>query len=205
MLSLDLKLSRGSFERHVRIEDGARVIALSGHSGAGKTSVLHAIAGLVKPLSGHIEIDGRRLFDSERGIDVAPHRRHVGYVFQDTRLFPHLDVRRNLQYGRRQSAASNAFGFDAVVALLGIEPLLDRRTANLSGGEAQRIALGRALLSQPALLLLDEPLSMLDQARREELIPYLQRVRDETTLPLVYVSHSADEVKRLTDAVHVLD
>ena len=205
MLSLDLKLRRGSFERHVRIEDAARVIALSGHSGAGKTSVLHAIAGLVKPLSGHIEINGRRLFDSGRRIDVAPHRRHVGYVFQDTRLFPHLDVRRNLQYGRRTGDAANAFGFDAVVALLGIEPLLDRRTVNLSGGEAQRIALGRALLSQPALLLLDEPLSMLDQARREELIPYLQRVRDQTTLPIVYVSHSADEVKRLTEAVHVLD
>jgi molybdate transport system ATP-binding protein len=167
--------------------------------------VLHAIAGLVKPRSGHIEIDGRRLFDSARGIDIAPHRRHVGYVFQDTRLFPHLDVRRNLQYGRRQGVAANAFGFDAVVALLGIGPLLDRRTINLSGGETQRIALGRALLSQPALLLLDEPLSMLDQARREELIPYLQRVRDETTLPIVYVSHSADEVKRLTDAVHMLD
>jgi molybdate transport system ATP-binding protein len=205
MLSLDLKLRRGSFERHVRIEDAARVIALSGHSGAGKTSVLHAIAGLVTPLSGHIEIDGRRLFDSERSIDIAPHRRHVGYVFQDTRLFPHLDVRRNLQYGRRPGDAANGFGFDAVVALLGIGPLLERRTVNLSGGEAQRIALGRALLSQPALLLLDEPLSMLDQARREELIPYLQRVRDETTLPIVYVSHSADEVKRLTEAVHVLD
>lgn len=205
MLSLDVQLLRGSFERRVRIEDASRVIALSGHSGAGKTSVLHAIAGLVKPLSGHIEIDGHRLYDSVRGIDVPPHRRRVGYVFQDTRLFPHLDVRRNLQYGRHAAGAGNAFGFDAVVALLGIGPLLERRTVNLSGGETQRIALGRALLSQPALLLLDEPLSMLDQARREELIPYLQRVRDETTLPIIYVSHSADEVKRLTDAVHVLD
>jgi molybdate transport system ATP-binding protein len=205
MLTLDIELQRGAFRRHVRIEDDARVIALSGHSGAGKTSVLHAIAGLVKPRSGHIEIDGHRLYDSARGIDVAPHRRRVGYVFQDTRLFPHLDVRRNLQYGRHAGDVGNAFGFDAVVALLGIEPLLQRRIANLSGGETQRIALGRALLSQPALLLLDEPLSMLDQARREELIPYLQRVRDETTLPIVYVSHSADEVKRLTDAVHVLD
>ena len=205
MLSLDVQLRRGAFERRVRIEDDARVIALSGHSGAGKTSVLHAIAGLVKPLSGHIEIDGIRLYDGARGIDVAPHLRRVGYVFQDTRLFPHLDVRRNLQYGRHAGDAGNAFGFDAVVSLLGIESLLDRRIANLSGGETQRIALGRALLSQPALLLLDEPLSMLDQARREELIPYLQRVRDETTLPIIYVSHSADEVKRLTDAVHVLD
>lgn len=205
MLTLDIELQRGAFRRHIRIEDDARVIALSGHSGAGKTSVLHAIAGLVKPLSGHIEIDGIRLYDSARDIDVAPHRRRVGYVFQDTRLFPHLDVRRNLQYGRHAGEVGNAFGFDAVVALLGIEPLLQRCIANLSGGETQRIALGRALLSQPALLLLDEPLSMLDQARREELIPYLQRVRDETTLPIIYVSHSADEVKRLTDAVHVLD
>lgn len=205
MLSLDVQLRRGAFERRVRIEENARVIALSGHSGAGKTSVLHAIAGLVKPQSGHIEIDGRRLFDSERGIDLPSHQRRVGYVFQDTRLFPHLDVHRNLQYGRHSSDADNAFGFDAVVSLLGIGSLLGRRIANLSGGETQRIALGRALLSQPALLLLDEPLSMLDQARREELIPYLQRVRDETTLPIVYVSHSADEVKRLTDAVHVLD
>lgn len=205
MLSLDLQLRRGSFQRHVRIEDDARVIALSGHSGAGKTSVLHAIAGLVKPLSGHIRFDGRTLFDSASSIDLPVHLRRVGYVFQDARLFPHLDVRRNLEYGRHAANAAPGPGFDSVVELLGIGPLLGRRIANLSGGETQRIALGRALLSQPALLLLDEPLSMLDLARREELIPYLQRVRDETTLPIVYVSHSAEEVKRLTDAVHVLD
>jgi molybdate transport system ATP-binding protein len=205
MLSLDLQLRRGSFRRHVRIDDSARVIALSGHSGAGKTSVLHAIAGLVKPVSGHIRVDGRSLYDSTAGIDLPVHARRVGYVFQDARLFPHLDVRRNLRYGSHAGPQTDAPGFDAVVELLGIGPLLQRRTTNLSGGETQRIALGRALLSQPALLLLDEPLSMLDQARREELIPYLQRVRDQTTLPIVYVSHSADEVKRLTDAVHVLD
>lgn len=205
MLSLDLQLRRGSFERRVRIEDQARVIALSGHSGAGKTSVLHAIAGLVKPVSGHIRIDGRSLYDSEAGIDLPVHLRRVGYVFQDARLFPHLDVRANLQYGSHASTHGGAPGFGQVIELLGIAPLLQRRTANLSGGETQRVALGRALLSQPALLLLDEPLSMLDQSRREELIPYLQRVRDETTLPIVYVSHSAEEVKRLTDAVHVFD
>jgi molybdate transport system ATP-binding protein len=132
------------------------------------------------------------------------HERHVGYVFQDARLFPHLDVRGNLRYGRRRGGEGH-FGFDDVVALLGIGALLARRTANLSGGEAQRVAIGRALLSQPAILLLDEPLASLDRARREELIPYLQRVRDETALPIVYVSHSADEVQRLTHAVHVLD
>jgi molybdate transport system ATP-binding protein len=209
MLALDIVLERGApqgggFRRHVRIQDDARVIALAGHSGAGKSSVLHAIAGLVKPREGRIEVDGRCLFDAAARIDVPVHERHVGYVFQDARLFPHLTVRGNLRYGRR-TGGSTRFAFDDVVALLGIGALLVRRTANLSGGEAQRVAIGRALLSQPRILLLDEPLSNLDKARREELIPYLQRVRDETTLPIVYVSHSADEVKRLTDAVHVLD
>lgn len=208
MLALDILLERGTrqgslFRRRVRIEDDARVIALAGHSGAGKTSVLHAIAGLVTPREGRIEVGGRCLFDSVRSIDLPPHQRHVGYVFQDTRLFPHLDVRRNLRYGRRTNDQAG-FAFDDVVALLGIGALLKRRTANLSGGEAQRVALGRALLSQPRILLLDEPLSSLDHARREELIPYLQRVRDETALPIIYVSHSADEVKRLTVAVHTL-
>ncbi|WP_417474637.1 ATP-binding cassette domain-containing protein [Luteimonas mephitis] len=209
MLALDVVLERGTqavggFRRHVRIEDDARVIALAGHSGAGKTSVLHAIAGLVTPRDGRIEVGGHVLFDRARGIDVPVHQRRVGYVFQDARLFPHLDVRGNLRYGRR-AAGRASFAFDDVVALLGIGALLERRTANLSGGEAQRVAIGRALLSQPAILLLDEPLSNLDRARREELIPYLQRVRDETALPIVYVSHSADEVQRLTAAVHVLD
>ncbi len=209
MLTIDIVLERGTrqgsmFRRHVRIVDDARVIALAGHSGAGKTSVLHAIAGLLTPREGRIEIDGRCLFDSARGIDVPAHQRHVGYVFQDTRLFPHLDVRRNLGYGRRRNGPPGIV-FDDVVALLGIAALLKRRTGNLSGGEAQRVALGRALLSQPRILLLDEPLSSLDHARREELIPYLQRVRDETTLPIVYVSHSSDEVGRLTGAIHTLD
>jgi molybdate transport system ATP-binding protein len=204
VLALDVLIERGGFARRVRIEDDARVIALAGHSGAGKTSVLHAVAGLVAPREGRIEVGGRVLFDSVRGIDVPAHARHVGYVFQDARLFPHLDVRGNLRYGRRRGGAGH-FGFDDVVALLGIGALLARRTANLSGGEAQRVAIGRALLSQPAILLLDEPLASLDRARREELIPYLQRVRDETALPIVYVSHSADEVQRLTHAVHVLD
>ena len=204
MLSLDLQLRRGSFERRVRIEDDARVIALSGHSGAGKTSVLHAIAGLVTPMSGRIRIDGRSLYDSEAGIDLPVHLRRVGYVFQDARLFPHLDVRQNLRYGRHGDAQAS-FGFEAMVDLLGIAGLLARRTANLSGGEAQRGAIGRALLSQPAILLFDEPLTALDQDRREELIPYLQRVRDEVRLPMLYVSHHPDEVRRLADAIHVLE
>ncbi|WP_133000519.1 molybdenum ABC transporter ATP-binding protein [Luteimonas arsenica] len=206
MLSLDVQLRRGRFERQVRIEDAARVVALTGPSGAGKTTVLNAIAGLVKPRAGRIEVDGRVLFDSARGIDLPAHRRRVGYVFQDARLFPHLDVRGNLLYGRHAAAgAGPRFDLETVVALLGIEALLQRRTANLSGGEAQRVAIGRALLSQPAILLFDEPLSALDQARREELIPWLQRVRDEVRLPMLYVSHHPEEVHRLAEAVHHLD
>lgn len=205
MLSLDFELRRGDYQRHVQVEETARVVALVGPSGAGKTSVLNAIAGLVRPQSGRIAIDGRVLFDSNARIDLPPHRRQVGYVFQDARLFPHLDVRDNLRYGRHGRAAGERFGFDDIVALLGIEALLARRPRHLSGGEAQRVAIGRALLSQPALLLLDEPLSALDRARREELIPYLQRVRDETRLPMLYVSHREDEVRRIAEAVHVLD
>ena len=204
MLHLDLHLRRGGFRRHVRIVEQARVVALAGPSGAGKTSVLHAIAGLVRPESGRIEIDGRVLYDSAAGTDVPTHRRRVGYVFQDARLFPHLDVRRNLLYGRHGGAQAR-FGFDAVVELLGIGHLLDRRTRRLSGGEAQRVAIGRALLSQPSILLFDEPLSALDPARRDELIPWLQRVRDEVRLPMLYVSHHPDEVRRLADVIHVLD
>ncbi|MEA9577498.1 ATP-binding cassette domain-containing protein [Xanthomonas nasturtii] len=204
MLDLDLHLQRGHFQRRIRIQDDARVVALVGPSGAGKTTVLNAIAGLVRPHAGHIRIDGRCLFDHALGVDVPTHRRSIGYVFQDARLFPHLDVRRNLHYGRHARGAA-PFGFDDVVALLGIAPLLHRRPRNLSGGEAQRVAIGRALLSQPAILLFDEPLSALDQARREELIPYLQRVRDEIRLPMLYVSHNPDEVQRIADSVHVLE
>lgn len=205
MLHLDIDLRRGSFARQVRIVEHARVVALTGHSGAGKTSVLHAIAGLLRPRAGRIEIGGQVLFDSQRGIDLPAHRRRVGYVFQEARLFPHLDVRGNLRFGRHGAPLQLApFALEPVVELLGIGNLLQRRTRHLSGGEAQRVAIGRALLSQPAVLLFDEPLSALDQARREELIPWLQRVRDEVRLPMLYVSHHPDEVKRLADVVHDL-
>ncbi len=207
MLVVDVLLERGAFRRRVQLREEARVVALTGHSGAGKTSVLNAIAGLLKPAHGRIEVDGRVLFDTDAGIDLPVHERHVGYVFQDARLFPHMNVRRNLLYGARRSARGEQtrFGFDDVVQLLGIGALLGRRPANLSGGEAQRVAIGRALLSQPRILLFDEPLSALDRARREEVIPYLQKVRDSTPLPMVYVSHSLDEVRRLTAAVHDFD
>ncbi len=196
-------LRRGTFERSVSIASDARVLALVGASGSGKTSLLHAIAGLVRPLRGRIEIDGTTLFDAQRGIDVPAHRRRIGYVFQDGRLFPHLDVRANLLYGAR-TATAGGFTLDDVTALLALAPLMARRITGLSGGEVQRIALARALLTQPRLLLLDEPLSMLDLDRREELLPYLQRVRDESALPMIYVSHVADEVARIAQDVHRL-
>jgi molybdate transport system ATP-binding protein len=200
---LDFELRRGSFRRAIAIRSDRRVIALVGASGAGKTSLLHAIAGLLRPQSGRIEVAGRCLFDAERGIDVPAHRRRIGVVFQDARLFPHLVVRRNQLYGLHGEARREPrFALDAIVELLGIAPLLARATAGLSGGELQRIALGRALLSQPRILLLDEPLSMLDMDRRDELLPYLQRVRDEVALPMIYVSHYPDEVRRIADEVH---
>ena len=206
VLSVDIQLRRGGFARHVRIEEDARILALVGPSGAGKTSVLNAIAGLLRPQAGRIEVDGRVLYDSARGINLPAHRRQVGYVFQDARLFPHLDVRNNLLYGRHAGRGqARRFDLDAVVGLLGIGALLERRTANLSGGEAQRVAIGRALLSQPEILLFDEPFSALDEARREELIPWLLRVRDEIRLPMLYVSHHAEEVRRLASAIHRLD
>src|SRR5690606_5136746 len=180
-----------------------RVIALVGASGAGKTSLLHAIAGLLRPTRGHVVVDGQCLFDAVRRIDIPAHRRRIGYVFQDARLFPHLDVRGNLLYGLRGDAVREPrFGMEHVVELLGIGPLLARDIHGLSGGETQRVALGRALLSQPKILLLDEPLSMLDMDRRDELLPYLQRVRDDARLPMIYVSHYPDEVRRIADEVH---
>lgn len=205
VFDIDVELRRGGFCRHVRLASDARVVAIVGPSGCGKTSLLHAVAGLLRPAGGHIAIGGERLFDAGRRIDVPTHRRRIGYVFQDARLFPHLDVRRNLLFALREAGGPARFEFDAIVDLLALAPLLSRRTTALSGGEAQRVALGRALLAQPARLLLDEPLAALDPARRDELLPYLQRVRDDSGLPMLYVSHAADEVARIAQHVHVLD
>ncbi len=182
------------------------VVALFGRSGCGKTTLINIISGLQRPDEGRVELDGTVLTDTRERISVPVERRRMGYVFQDARLFPHLGVLANLRYGlRRAPNQSRSIGLDDVLALLGLEPLLERRPHQLSGGERQRVALGRALLSQPRLLLLDEPLSGLDAARREEVLPYLERLRDNLSIPMVYVSHQLDEVLRLATHVALME
>jgi molybdate transport system ATP-binding protein len=192
----------GTFDLDVALTLEGPVTALFGPSGAGKTTLLQILAGLLRPRQGRIAIDGEVWFDTEAGIFVPPYRRRIGYVFQEGRLFPHLTVRQNLLYGRWLShRASRLIDVDAVVALLGIEPLLARHPRNLSGGEQQRVAIGRALLASPRLLLMDEPLASLDAARRAEILPYIERLRDNFAIPIVYVSHAAEEVERLANEI----
>lgn len=181
------------------------ITALFGRSGSGKTSIIRAIAGAVQPDNGRIAVRDRVFFDSSAGIDMALHQRRIGYIFQDSRLFPHLSVRGNLTYGYKRARVARKFDLDAIVALLGLSPLIDRRTHHLSGGERQRVAIGRALLAQPELLLMDEPLSSLDPQRKSELLPYIESLRDELELPILYISHAFDEVLRLAEHLVVID
>jgi len=205
MLEAKVELRRGGFTLDVDLSlEAAGVTALYGRSGSGKTSLIAALAGLLRPSRGRIQLDGRMLFDSAAGIDLPPERRRLGYVFQEGRLFPHLSVAGNLSYGWRR-ARDRFLAFDEIVELLALRGLLDRRPATLSGGEKQRVALGRALLAQPRLLLLDEPLASLDQAMKEEVLPFLERLRDELKLPMVYVSHAMPETLRLADRLVLLD
>lgn len=203
-MSLEVSVEKGlgAFTLNAAFSCGAGITALFGQSGSGKTTVINMIAGLLRPERGRISVDGRTLFDSAAKIDVPPHRRRIGYVFQDARLFPHLTVRRNLLYGRYFSPADGRYAaFDQVVDLLGIAGLLDRRPGGLSGGEEQRVAIGRALLASPRILLMDEPLASLDDARKSEILPYIERLRDQMGLPILYVSHAMDEVARLADTM----
>ena len=207
MLRIDIAKQLGAFGLETAFEAKARgATVVFGASGAGKSCLLSVIAGLVRPDSGRIEIAGDVLFDSARGIDVPAEARRIGFVFQEARLFPHMSVRGNLEYGRkrRKEHASSA-SFDDVVALLGIVTLLERRPRTLSGGEKQRVAIGRALLSNPRLLLLDEPLASLDDPRKAEILPFLERLRDEIGIPMLYVTHSMDEVARMADHLVLLD
>ncbi len=203
-LEIDIAHDYAGFALQAQFTCAPGLTALFGRSGAGKTTLVNAIAGLLTPKRARISINGRVLSDTQAGINVPPHRRRIGYVFQDARLFPHLTVRNNLLFGRFFARRSDTIDFDHIVDLLGIAPLLQRRPATLSGGERQRVALGRALLARPELLLMDEPLAALDGARKEEILPYLERLRDELRLPIVYVSHAIPEVTRLADTVVLL-
>ncbi len=193
------------FTLDAEFASGGRLTALFGRSGAGKTSVVNAIAGLLRPDRGRIVVDGEALTDTERNVFVPTRRRRVGYVFQEGRLFPHLTVRQNLLYGSWFTPRDGrGADFDQIVELLGVGSLLRRRPANLSGGEKQRVAIGRALLSRPRLLVMDEPLASLDEGRKAEILPYIERLRDEALVPIVYVSHGIAEVTRLATTMVVL-
>ncbi len=201
MLSVAATKQLGEFTLDVAFEAAAGVTALFGPSGAGKTTVANMIAGLIAPDQGHIVLDGTVLFDS-KGVNVPPHRRRIGYVFQEGRLFPHMSVRANLAYGRRMHGLPNDVAAEQrIIELLEIGHLLDRRPGKLSGGERQRVAFGRALLMKPRLLVLDEPLASLDRKRKLEILPYLVRLRDDAKVPMVYVSHQAGEIIRLASQV----
>ena len=202
-IEVALRRRLGALELAVDFSADAPVVGLFGRSGSGKSSVVNAIAGLLRPDSGRIVIDGEVLFDSRAGIDLPVERRRIGYVFQEGLLFPHFSVRKNLLYGAPRGAGG--FRLDAGVALLGIETLLERSPAALSGGEKQRVAIGRALLSQPRLLLMDEPLAALDNPRRQEVLRHIEALRNELNQPVVYVSHSVAEITRLADHVVLLN
>jgi molybdate transport system ATP-binding protein len=206
MLAVDVEKRLGDFSLAARFETAGGVTALFGASGAGKTTLVNMIAGLITPDRGCIRLDDTVLFDSAARIDVPAHRRRIGYVFQEGRLFPHLSVATNLDYGRRMlGLARDGAEMARIVNLLDIGHLLARRPGKLSGGERQRVAFGRALLMRPRLLLLDEPLASLDAARKREILPYLQKLRDEAHVPMVYVSHHAPELKRIATSVVLLD
>ena len=199
-MAFDVAISRTVGDTRIAlsfvVEGGLTV--LFGPSGAGKTSVLNMVAGLMTPTRGHVRVDGETLFDARAGIDVPPNKRRIGYVFQDGRLFPHRRVRANLLYGHRLAAPGDRWiAPDEVIAFLGIDHLLDRWPRSLSGGEAQRVAIGRALLSGARALLMDEPLTSLDPARRDEIMTVIERIRDELRLPILYVTHDAAEADRL--------
>ena len=206
MLAVEVHKQLGTFKLDISFKAAGSATGLFGPSGSGKTTLVNMIAGLLTPDRGSIAVDDTVLFDSTARINVPPHRRRIGYVFQEGRLFPHLSVRQNLDYGRRMSRRPrDAKEFERIVALLDIGHLLDRRPRMLSGGERQRIAVGRALLMAPRLMLLDEPLASLDAGHKREILPYLVRLRDEAKIPIVYVSHTPAELRQIATTIVRLD
>ena len=204
MIEVDVTHRLGEFTLDAKFTAEGRFIALFGPSGSGKTSLINIVAGLIRPERGRVAVDDLTLTDTARHIFVPPHRRRLGTVFQEGRLFPHLSVRQNLLYGRW--IAGHASGkLDEVVQLLSLEDLLARRPRTLSGGERQRVAIGRALLADPMALLLDEPLSSLDEARKKEILPYLEKLVGAAKIPILYVSHAREEIERLAGTVVTLD
>jgi molybdate transport system ATP-binding protein len=205
-LSVAIRHRLGAFQLNAAFESSGRLTALFGPSGSGKTSLVNIIGGLFRPDHGRIVADGRVLIDTAARLVLPKYKRRIGYVFQDARLFPHMTVSQNLRYGRFFTPAAQRYGdMDGVVDLLGIGHLLDRKPGALSGGEKQRVAIGRALLASPKLILMDEPLASLDDGRKAEIMPYIERLRDETKIPIIYVSHSIAEVARLATDMVVLD
>jgi molybdate transport system ATP-binding protein len=202
--SIDINLRLGDFRLAATFATEARVVGLFGRSGSGKTSILRCIAGLLRPDSGRIALNGRVVFDSAARIDLPARHRRVGLVFQDGLLFPHMSVRQNLLYGAWARGVSPPAGFDRTLELLDLARLLDRAPRRLSGGERQRVAIGRALLSDPLVLLMDEPVTAIDQEKRAEILPYLETLTRESTIPMLYVSHAMAEIERLAgQIVHV--
>lgn len=205
-LAVRVRKALGAFRLEVAFETSGHVTALFGRSGAGKSSLVNIVAGLLRPDQGSVSIDGAVLVDTAHGIFIPAHRRRIGYVFQEARLFPHLSVRGNLLYGRRSTRPDERWGsLEQVTELLGIGHLLGRRPAGLSGGEKQRVAIGRALLASPRLLLMDEPLAGVDRERKAEILPYIARLRSEMKLPILYVSHAVEEIAAIADTVVVIE
>jgi molybdate transport system ATP-binding protein len=202
VIAIDITIEQGDFVLRVDERLDGRVTVLFGPSGSGKTTVLDAIAGLRRPKAGSITVNGRILFSAEARVDLPAYKRHVGYVTQDIALFPHLDVRRNVTYGQRPG---QRLSLAAVAAILEVGGLLDRRVSTLSGGERQRVALARALMSAPDVLLLDEPLAAVDLDLRRRILPYIERVRDELAVPILYVTHDRDEARRIGDRVVMME
>ena len=206
MLHVDIEHQLGEFSLDIHVQFEPGLTALFGPSGAGKTSLIHAVAGILNPRVGRIVLGERVLLDTEKGIRIPTHLRQLAYIFQDPRLFPHMTVLENLRYGQRFLGARQALGsLDETVEILGIGHLLSRHPAALSGGEKQRVAIGRALLSSPSLMLADEPLAALDEPRKDELMAVFERIRDDLKVPIIYVSHASAEVSRLADTIIRMD